>query len=301
MTPPALRSTPRGRDVLRAQLRALGLVLRVPATVLAVPAAALTLLVALGVVESGTRADFHPELSMLPGMAGALLPLAVWWGEARFGAGFPWTLPFDRRRHALVRAAAGWIWLMAAVLVLVLWMLGLALLTGGRVGASETVNLLPAASFPFTAAVDPAAVRAVRWTPDPLLWLAPFTAATGTYLLASALALGARRPLRWIAGVVLGFFALLGAVEGARAAGLRLALTRVVNAVLYGPWGVDTLLTARTESLHTVAPLTTSGMVEGWRALPDTGQWAEATLLWTLLGLAALWAAARRHRERRSG
>lgn len=296
-----LRSTPRPRDELREQLRTLGLVLRVPALVVAVPAAALTLLVILGVVESGTRVDFHPELSMLPGVAGVMLPQAVWWGEDRFGAGFPWTLPFDRRRHAVARVGAGWIWLMAAVLLFVLWMLALALITGGRVGADETVRLLPAAPFPFQAAVDPAAVRSVRWSPDPLLWLAPFTAATGTYLLASALVVGVRHPLRWIAGAALGFFLVLGAVEGARAVALRLALTRGLNAVLYGPWGVDALLTARTESLHTVAPLTTGGTVEGWRALPATGQWAAATLLWTLIGLAALWAAARRHRERRAG
>jgi hypothetical protein len=36
-----------------------------------------------------------------------------------------------------------------------------------------------------------------------------------------------------------------------------------------------------------------------WRALPDVGQWAAATLLWTGAGLVALWAAASRHREGR--
>jgi hypothetical protein len=36
-----------------------------------------------------------------------------------------------------------------------------------------------------------------------------------------------------------------------------------------------------------------------WRALPDLGDWAAATLLWTGAGLIALLAAACRHRERR--
>ena len=53
--------------------------------------------------------------------------------------------------------------------------------------------------------------------------------------------------------------------------------------------------------LHTQATLATGRTVTVWRALPDLGQWAAATLLWTGAGLAALWAAASRHRERRRG
>lgn len=236
---------------------------------------------------------------MLPAMAGLLFALAAWWGEDRFGAGFPWTLPVDRRQHALTRVAAGWIWLMAGVLGFVLWLLALALLTGGNLTAAETVRLLPASPFAASTGVDPVALRTVRWSPDPLLWLVPFTAATGTYLPASALALGARHPLRWIGGAVLGFFLLLGGIEGAGAVALRLALTRMLNAVFNGPWGLDALLTGRTESLHTEVTLSTGQTVPVWHELPQTGQWAAATLVWTLAGLAALWAASLRHRERR--
>ncbi|HET7229765.1 MAG TPA: hypothetical protein VFJ16_07180 [Longimicrobium sp.] len=297
----ALHPTPRPASVLREQLRALGLALRAPAAAAAVLAAAMALLITLGIVEEGHRIDFYPELSMLPAIAGFLLPLAVWWGEDRFGPGFLWTLPVDRRRHALTRVCAGWMWLMAGVLCFVLWLLALALLTGGNLVGDQTVRVLPAAMTNVPMALDPAALRTVRWTPDPLLWLVPFTGATGTYLLASALALGVRHPLRWVTGVVLGFFLALGAIEGTKSLGLLKGATRVLNAVFSGPYGIDALLTARTESLHTVATLTSGQTVEVWHALPHTGQWAAATLLWAAAGLAALWAAASRHGERRRG
>jgi hypothetical protein len=64
-------------------------------------------------------------------------------------------------------------------------------------------------------------------------------------------------------------------------------------------YGLDALLTARTGSLKTEATLSTGETVVVWRALPDVGQWAAATLLWTSAGLVALGAAASRHRERR--
>ena len=54
---------------------------------------------------------------------GALLPIAVWARDERFGPGFLWTLPVDRRRHALTKVLAGWVWLMGGVALFVLWLL----------------------------------------------------------------------------------------------------------------------------------------------------------------------------------
>jgi hypothetical protein len=138
----------------------------------------------------------------------------------------------------------------------------------------------------------------VPWTPKPLLWLVPFTAATGTYLLASALALGTRHPLRLIVGTVFGFFLLVALGETTNAEWL-LKGDQVLGWLVDGPYGVDALLTARTESLQVAATLSTGETVVVWRALPDLRHWATATLLWTGAGLLALGAAASRHRERR--
>jgi hypothetical protein len=258
--------------------------------------ALVTLVITINSLNTGQVMAFHPEQHMLPGILGLLLPILVWRGEERFGAGFLWTLPVDRRRHALAKVFAGWVWLMGIVAVFVLWSLALTLLSGGNVFAEETLRVLRL--FTASSTLDPAAVETVRWTAQPLLWLAPFTSATATYLLASALALGTCHPLRWIVGSAIVFF-VSDVGEVANAVWLSNALERLLGALFEGPYGLDALLTARTTFLKIEASLSTGGTVVVWRALPDVGQWAAATLLWTGAGLVTLWAAASRHREGR--
>ena len=300
MTQSARHSTPPPRGVLLEQVRAVGLALRWPAVAAAALAALATLLITSDILIGGQAIGFYPELSMLPGMVGLLLPIGVWKGEKRFGAGFLWTLPVDRRRHALTKVFAGWVWLMAVVALFVLWQFTLALLSGGNIIGEETLRVLTS-SFPAPGPIDisTAAMRTVRWTPEPLLWLVPFTGATGSYLLASAVALGTRHPLRWIAGAALGILLVDAAGAATHAEWLANAPKRLLEPIFYGPYGFDALLTARTESLHTEATLSTGETVGVWRELPDLGQWAAATLLWTSGSLAALWAAVSRHGERR--
>jgi len=148
-------------------------------------------------------------------------------------------------------------------------------------------------------AVDPAALQSLRWTPQPLLWLVPFTAASSAYVLASALMLGLRHPLRWLAGSVLAVFLFVSVGQAVKAGWLVDGLMGLVQTFFGGRYGFDALLTARTESLHTEVTLTTGETVGVWRALPQLGPWALATLLWMGVGLVLLWAAASRHRERR--
>lgn len=289
---------PRTGAVLREQVRAVGLVLRTPALVAAALLALATVLSARQLLEGAGPFGFHPEMSMVPGMAGLLLPLLVWRGEQRFGPGFLWTLPVDRRQHALAKVAAGWVWLMAAVALLFLWLLALTLLSGGNPLAEETLRMLPGA-IAGGQGVDPAALGSQRVAPQPLLWLVPFTAASSTYVLASALMLGLRHPLRWLAGTVLGIFLVISVGQAVRAGWLVAGMERLLQTLFVGRYGLDALLTARTESLHTEVTLTTGETVGVWRALPHLGPWALATLLWLAAGLLALWVAASRHRERR--
>jgi hypothetical protein len=167
---------PRLRAVLLEQVRATGLALRGPALIAAALLALLTLWVALQSVSTGVDVSLNAWPTQLPGLVGALLPIAVWARDERFGPGFLWTLPVDRRRHALTKVLAGWVWLMGGVALFVLWLLALTLATGGRV-LPETLHVLP---FQVAAAgpIDPAALRTVRWAPGPLIWAVPFTAAT---------------------------------------------------------------------------------------------------------------------------
>ncbi len=306
MSESALHPTPSTREVLLAQIRAVGLALRWPAAVAAV-ALALATAIAVNELRTGVVIDFQPQQFLLFGAIGLLLPFAIWMREDRFGSGFLWTLPVDRRRHALVRVAAGWIWLMAAVMVLVLWLLALALASGENPLAAETLLLLPAevrermGTFPFPSpdALDPAVLEPTRWRPQPLLWLTPFTAATGAYLLASAVALGIR--LRWLAAALLGLFLVGVVAEATDVEWLMHAPHNYLRPFLLGPWGLDALLTARTVFLKVGTTLSTGEAAVVWRGVPDVGQWAGATLLWLAAGLAAVHAAAFRHRERRRG
>jgi hypothetical protein len=189
---------------------------------------------------------------------------------------------------------------MGGVALFVLWSLALTLLSGGNIFAEETLRVLRSfSSFSASRMLDPAAVETVRWTPEPLLWLAPFTSATATYLLASALALATRQPLRWIVGSVIGLSLVYGVGEAAKAAWLGNVLEPLLESLFEGPYGLDALLTARTTFLDNEATLSSGERVAVWRAMPDVGQWATATLLWTGAGLVTLLAAAFRHRESR--
>ncbi|MPY88584.1 MAG: hypothetical protein GEU99_11730 [Luteitalea sp.] len=255
MTSTTFHLTPRTRDVLVAQIRAAGLPPRGPFLAATAVVVLAMLLITIQSLNTGEVIAFHPEHQMWSGIVGLLLPIWVWRGEERFGASFLWTLPVDRWRHALAKVFAGWVWLMGGVALFVLWSLALTLLSGGNILAEETL---------------------------PLLWLAPFTSPTATYLLASAFGLATRHPLRWIVGSVIGFFIVSRVGEVVNAMWLRSVLA-LLESLVEGPYGLDALLTARTTS----------------QALPDVGQWATATLLWTGTGLVTLWAAASRHRESR--
>ena len=203
----------------------------------------------------------------------------------------------DRRAHALARVFGGWVWLMAAIGVFVLWLLAFALLSGGNVLGAETLHIAtPATSLQ---AFDPATLRTVQWRPEPVLWLVPFTAATGTYLLISALVLGPRHPWRWVAGAIAAFFLLTIAMETSTTPWLRGPFSDALHDTLFGPYGLEGLLIAHTEGLRAEADIRPNQAITYWQALPDPGGWAAATLVWLTAGLAAIWAAASRHRERR--
>lgn len=296
MMQPPLHTTPRLREALLAHIRVLGLALRTPAAAAVAGLVGLTtLLVIIGAPGQGETIDFRPERYILPALLALVVPIIVWRGQDRFGPGFLWTLPVERQRHALAMVFAGWVWLMGAVALFVFWLLALTLLTGGLVLEEETIRLL---SFPAAApgtVADPSAVRTVGMTPQPLFWLTPFTAATGVYLLASALTLAVRHPLRWIIGAVIGLqlFAIAG---DAADVGWP---SRLLRALYEGPYGLDALLRARTDSAASWVTLSTGELVHAWRALPHLEEWAMATLIWIGVGLVSLYAAAWRHRDTR--
>jgi hypothetical protein len=288
--------------VLVEQVRATGFVLRTPLLIAFAVAVLATILIVVRIMSRGLTFDLDAEPSPVYGLVGALMPMVVWARDDRFGPGFLWTLPVDRRQHALTKVLAGWIWLMGGVVLSVLWLVAITLASGGTVLPPEPLHLL-VGNAPGSLVIDPASLQFATWTPGAFIGAVPFTAATATYVLSSALWLGCRHPLRWVIGVVLAFVI---ATVVSDMAGSQLGLQwadhapeRALRWVLESQYGVDAVLTARTASLDTGMSLPDGERISVWSALPDAAHWAIATLCWTGAGLIALWVAASRHRERR--
>ncbi|HYO78299.1 MAG TPA: hypothetical protein VE010_17705 [Thermoanaerobaculia bacterium] len=106
----------------------------------------------------------------------------------------------------------------------------------------------------------------------------PFVATIGMYLFGSALVLGLRHALRWLLGVA-GVLFLIGT--------LGEALSQPDDSEWAYVPGARGFFAA------------TSRLIAAWLSLPESAQWATSTFLWIAAGLAALWAALSRHRERR--
>ena len=293
---------PGRRAVLIEQVRATGLALRGAALILAAGVVMITLVAWMQSVSMGVVLYFYEWPTLLPGLMGALLPVAVWNRDDRSGQGYLWTLPVDRRQHAFAKVFAGWVWLMAGIAAFALWRPVLTLAAAGRMLPPETLHVLTS-PLPATGPLDPAFLQALPWAPGPLIWLVPFTAATTTYLLISALVLGSRRPLRWVIGIALAYGILAVATDAAGATvgafWIADAPINLVHWLVEGRYGLDAVVTARTGTLSTVAFMTSGQRAMVWRAVPDLADWRIATLLWTGIGLLALWAAVSRHRERR--
>ena len=233
-----LHPTPRWRDVVLEQIRIVGLSLRREALLVAVVLGVGTLVI--GIEIAGGGPGFDSDETFPTALISFLFPFAVWRGERRFGPAFLWTLPVDRRRLALAKVFAGWVWLMAALAFFVSWLLALGLLA--HASPARTVMRLP------------------------------LTATIAAYLLGSALVLGLRHPLRWLLG----------------AAGVIFLLANFIE-----PDSVWTLLSFS----GSLTAAEDAGAAR--RTLPDLARWAITTFLWFGAGLAALWAAASRHGERR--
>lgn len=299
MTSIELHPLPRFGQVIREQFKAAALSLHLPAIGVAFVGTVVTMLAFADFLRGRGGVEFAPELSMIPAFAGVILPIALWRSEQRFGPSFFWTLPVDRTRHALAKVFAGWLLLMIAVTGFVLWLLILAMITKGNITGDEVIRLLPTSAVPPPGTLDPSMIRTVRWVPQPVLWLAPFFAATGVYSIASALALGLRYPFRWLIGIAAAAFLIAAVGQGLGSDALVLAVGDMVESLFLGTYGLDGLLSARAESLKTMVTLSNGQVVTVWRGLPVIGEWITATLLWTGLGLAGLLAALMRHRERR--
>ena len=286
MTDSTAGRIPAMKTVWIEQLRVVGLAIRregaLAALVLALGSLALiafSRMPALQAMVDGEMRNFDPGDPPW-GFFAVLLPLVVWKGERRFGDTPLWSLPVDHRRHALLKVAAGWVWLMAILGAALVWFTLTTLASGESLGVNE-VRLLVLDPVGATAGT-PGAVESVNWTTPWWEWALPFTSATAAYLVASTLMLATRRPLFWAAGL-----SVAGAVV------LWIAAIRDIDwihrASDFVAWHIGG------DSFTRWMQLPTGGR-EVWTLLPTVEMWIASSAFWIGLGLVGVVAASHRAR-----
>jgi hypothetical protein len=132
------------------------------------------------------------------------------------------------------------------------------------------------------------------------MWVAPFGGALTLYVASSAVLLGVRHPVRWLAGLAAaGVFLVVLAVNNfGPDNALEGALTRFVSSVVSGAYGFDFAMTGGEGSLSHDIDIPGRRPIDLWTALPSIGRWAAALLVWFAGALLALALAIRRHWER---
>jgi len=222
MTALAVHPTPAFGTVMRAQLRAVLILLRPETWVAFGRFAAVWLLQFLAFAATDFAHPTQFSFSFSPAdtnfavIVAVLVPFGVWRAEDPLRRLYHWALPVPRVAHTFTKVFAGWVWLMGLLAAL---MLCDAVLTA----ISSTLIGLPW--------IDPA-VSAV-WP-----WVAPFAAATIIYWLTSAVVVGSNHPGWWIAGGVTAYLFAITAQVAMKA----IVLAKASIMILYGRYGLLTAL-----------------------------------------------------------
>lgn len=296
MSEVSLHPVPRWGAVAREQFRAVGLATRREWLLFALGLAALTVL--LGVSYQRARAeggefnfDFTPGIAIPLMFLGFVAPFSVWKGQEPSRRGYLWALPADRGGHTLLRNFHGWLWFMALLALYLLWVWGMAWVTGGDIGVERTTVFL--GDWEAPGRPNQADFLRPHWMVPAWQWAIPFVAATATYLLGSIVVLASEHPWRWFAGILVGFFLLVAVSEAAELKGLK----AVLEAVFGGRWGMEMLFEG-TRGIDRTFTNRAGELVTRSVDIPALGAWLGAAALWLGLGTAGTLVAALRHQER---
>ena len=232
----------------------------------------------------------EPNILLFALPIAAFLPIAVWRGEQPFEQSALWALPVRRQDNALARGAAGAIWLLGAMLIMLAVLALIAWGSGGGIGVSELRLVSPNGEI-----ANPVYQH---WVTPAWEYAVPFTAALIVYTAASAALLGLRHPLRWIFGTTVVVAILLAlALQNLPGTPLTSMLEIIRYNLWLGDYGLDHALSGGMTGLRHdhLTPDRQTQVI--WSSLPTITAWLRSTLIWmtvsVLLMALALW----RHAE----
>jgi len=282
-------------DVFKEQTRTMGLALRplgIGVAIFLVANGAFVLYRSL--VDPATPAPLPTDALAWMSFVGMGLPLFLGRGSVTpFRPGLPWTLPVGRARHALIRVAAAWIWLMVGVGALLVWYVGVHLMAGS---AMREPMLYLVAPFSNPRPAEPGSLPTVLWSFPWWIWLVPFLATTALYCWTSALFLATRHPGRWLMGTLLGMFLLALFANRTNFIHLFDWVDPALMGLLEGRFGFFTL-TAGGAVPAAWVDLPAGGRMPMFVGMPTFGRWLVASGLWISMGIGLMCLAALRHRD----
>lgn len=266
-----MHPTPSPRVVAIEQFRAVWLALRTEAYFFIGALSLLGVVVIANQIRTTHTHGAGTPLGFTYGAAGAipvfvmalLIPFAVWRAEDPSRRAYHWTMPVARGPHTIMKFLSGWAWLMIATVVYLLFIVALATILSMITGEHNDV-----ASGPV-------------WE-----WILAFTATTLAYLLTSIAVIGSDHAWRWIGGLFLGYWVLIGVLTSFGMPDASIALRTIWE----GAYGLKT-------ALFGIA----SGSVRHFpgQHMSDLSMsaWLVAMPLWIIASAIAVTFASYRHRE----
>ncbi|HEX6965457.1 MAG TPA: hypothetical protein VF166_06635 [Gemmatimonadaceae bacterium] len=188
MTTIALHPAPRWKTVAKEQISAVGVALRTESILFLCALGLIAVLAiinavrAIGHVHNQSDFGFGPAGTIPITLVGFVLPFSVWRSEDPARRSYHWAMPAARAPHTLTKTAAGWLWLMAAVVTYLVFIVVLGQVVAHIDGYGGPQHHVPA------------------WQ-----WVLPFTSATIAYLLGSTTVIASDHPWRWIMGVIVAY------------------------------------------------------------------------------------------------
>ncbi len=195
--------------------------------------------------------DYLPLTGLLLG-AVAWPPL-VWRGQGPTRRNYHRTLPVDQFTHDMLKIGAGALWLMLGIAVVLL-------------------PLLVAANLSTT-------LRGLVTGPSLLVWVNFFTGPLIVYLLLSCIPMLTDRPLEWMLGLTAGFVGLTMLADT-----YDLALKNAIDVIMRSELGLVNAL----NGAYVEQPWLTYVRLSHYPDRMDYGAWIGATLLWLVIGIAAV-------------